>query len=39
MDFSSLAERFERLRMLSESGMAFSFIEGVLVEAIKNGKW
>jgi len=38
-EFSLLAERFERLRVLSESGMAFSFIEGILVEALRKGKW
>jgi len=38
-DFSLMAERFERQRTLSDSGMAFAFIEGALVEAIKNGKW
>jgi midasin (ATPase involved in ribosome maturation) len=37
--FASMAERFERQRNLSEAGLAFSFIEGVLVEAITNGKW
>ena len=38
-DFSLIAERFERQRTLSESGLAFSFVEGVLVDAIRHGKW
>ncbi len=38
-DFRSIAERFERQRMASESGLAFLFTEGALVDAIRTGKW
>jgi len=38
-DFRSTAERFERQRVASESGLAFLFTEGALVDAIRTGKW
>lgn len=38
-DFRSVAERFERQRIASESGLAFLFTEGALVDAIRTGKW
>jgi len=38
-DFMMLAERFDRQRAASDSGLAFSFTEGVLVDAIRSGKW
>jgi len=37
--FSASAERFERQRLASESGLAFAFTEGALVDAIRTGKW
>ena len=33
------AERFERQRVACDTGLAFSFTEGALVEAIREGKW
>lgn len=38
-DFRLTAERFERQRVASESGLAFLFTEGALVDAIRTGKW
>ena len=38
-EFRSVAERFDRQRIASESGLAFSFTEGALVDAIRTGKW
>ena len=38
-DFRSVAERFDRQRIASESGLAFLFTEGALVDAIRSGKW
>ena len=38
-DFRDVAERFERQRIASESGLAFLFTEGALVDAIRTGKW
>jgi MoxR-like ATPase len=38
-DFSQSAERFEKQRTATESGLAFAFTEGALVDAIKTGKW
>ena len=38
-EFRLTAERFERQRVASESGMAFLFTEGALVDAIRTGKW
>lgn len=37
--FSLAAEKFERQRSAAESGLAFTFTEGVLVRAIKTGAW
>ena len=37
--FVELSERFEKQRSASESGLAFSFTEGALVDAIRTGKW
>ena len=37
--FRLTAERFERQRVASESGMAFLFTEGALVDALRTGKW
>jgi midasin (ATPase involved in ribosome maturation) len=38
-EFRLVAERFERQRKASESGLAFLFTEGALVDAIRTGKW
>jgi midasin (ATPase involved in ribosome maturation) len=38
-NFASASERFEQQRMACDSGMAFVFSEGALVDAIRNGKW
>ena len=38
-DFKCLADRFERQRRASDSGLAFTFTEGALVDAIRSGKW
>ena len=37
--FNRTAERFEKQRLACESGLAFSFSEGALVDAIRTGKW
>ncbi|CAM9127401.1 unnamed protein product, partial [Sphacelaria rigidula] len=37
--FSADAERFEKQRMAVEGSFAFSFVEGVLVKAIREGGW
>eukprot|EP00563_Minutocellus_polymorphus_P011097 CAMPEP_0181061420 /NCGR_PEP_ID=MMETSP1070-20121207/22512_1 /TAXON_ID=265543 /ORGANISM="Minutocellus polymorphus, Strain NH13" /LENGTH=5087 /DNA_ID=CAMNT_0023141375 /DNA_START=277 /DNA_END=15540 /DNA_ORIENTATION=+ len=37
--FRVAAERFEKQRVASESGLAFAFTEGALVDAIRTGKW
>ena len=37
--FAKTAERFERQRLSCDAGLAFVFSEGVLVDAIQNGKW
>ena len=37
--FEETAERFERQRVACDSGLAFSFSEGALVDAIRQGKW
>ncbi|KAL7554496.1 hypothetical protein ACHAWF_017951, partial [Thalassiosira exigua] len=39
IDFRSDAEHFDRQRLASESGLAFLFTEGALVDAIRTGKW
>lgn len=38
-EFRTVAEHFERQRIASESGLAFSFTEGALVDAIRTGRW
>ena len=38
-DFRVVAERFDRQRIASESGLAFLFTEGALVDAIRSGRW
>ena len=38
-NFRTAAERFDRQRIASESGLAFLFTEGALVDAIRTGKW
>jgi midasin len=38
-DFQNAAERFEQQRIACNSGMAFVFTEGVLVDAVRKGKW
>lgn len=37
--FEETADRFERQRVACDSGLAFSFSEGALIEAIRQGKW
>jgi midasin len=37
--FTKRAEQFERQRMACDSGLAFAFTEGALVDAIRTGKW
>lgn len=37
--YSDRAEQFERQRLACESGLAFAFAEGALVDAIRTGKW
>jgi midasin (ATPase involved in ribosome maturation) len=37
--FTAAAEHFERQRIAGNSGLAFAFTEGGLVEAIRTGKW
>jgi len=37
--FSDTAERFERQRLACDSGLVFTFTEGALVDAIRQGKW
>jgi midasin len=39
IQFERTAERFERQRIACDSGIAFTFTEGALVEAIRTGKW
>jgi midasin len=39
MEFKSMSERFEKQRVACDTGLAFSFTEGALVDAIRNGKW
>lgn len=38
-DFITASGRFEQQRMACDTGMAFVFNEGALVEAIRTGKW
>lgn len=37
--FSQTAERFEQQRLACDTGLAFVFSEGALVDAIRKGKW
>ena len=37
--FCETAESFERQRLACDSGLVFTFTEGALVEAIREGKW
>lgn len=37
--FSLKAERFEKQRISCDSGLAFEFAEGALVDAVQSGKW
>lgn len=37
--FGERAEQFERQRLACDSGLAFAFTEGALVDAIQTGKW
>jgi midasin len=37
--FGERAEQFERQRLACDSGLAFAFTEGALVDAIRTGKW
>lgn len=37
--FCNTAERFERQRLACDSGLVFTFTEGALVDAIRDGKW
>lgn len=37
--FCDAAERFERQRLACDSGLVFTFTEGALVDAIREGKW
>jgi midasin len=38
-EFSEMAERFEQQRLACDSGLAFVFAEGALVDAIRRGSW
>lgn len=37
--FSQRAQQFENQRLACDSGLAFAFTEGALVDAIRSGKW
>jgi midasin len=37
--FSETAERFEQQRLACDTGLAFVFTEGALVDAVRKGKW
>ena len=37
--FDDTAERFEQQRQACDSGLAFVFTEGALIDAIRKGKW
>ena len=39
MEFKITSERFEKQRVACDTGLAFAFTEGALVDAIRNGKW
>jgi midasin (ATPase involved in ribosome maturation) len=38
-EFKQMSDRFERQRIACETGLAFVFTEGALVDAIRTGKW
>jgi midasin len=38
-EFKLTSERFEKQRIACDTGLAFAFTEGALVDAIRNGKW
>lgn len=38
-EFKRTSERFEKQRVACDTGLAFVFTEGALVEAIRTGKW
>jgi midasin len=38
-EFQDTSERFEKQRLACDTGMAFTFTEGALVDAIRSGKW
>ncbi len=38
-DFQRTSNRFEKQRVACDTGLAFVFTEGALVEAIRSGKW
>ena len=38
-EFKRTSERFEKQRVACDTGLAFVFTEGALVEAIRAGKW
>ncbi len=38
-EFGEMAERFEQQRIACDSGLAFVFTEGTLVDAIRRGSW
>lgn len=37
--FCDTADRFEKQRLACDSGLVFTFTEGALVDAIREGKW
>ncbi|KAG7342074.1 cobaltochelatase [Nitzschia inconspicua] len=37
--FAKKSERFERQRVSCDIGLAFEFVEGALVDAVRSGKW
>lgn len=38
-NFTQTAERFEQQRLACDTGLAFVFTEGALVDAVRKGKW
>lgn len=38
-EFRKSSERFEKQRLACDTGLAFVFTEGALVDAIRSGKW
>ncbi len=39
IEFKCMSDRFEKQRVACDTGLAFAFTEGALVDAIRNGKW